>query len=552
MSDEYKKDDVGLYNLAPNTSTGAGFFDAAISLDAAVKEGDQVAIGIGSAGMALETLGMVLDPIGSLLTAGIGWIIEHVSIFRWPLDMMYGHPEMIAAAKEAIDAEKAKLEQWSTAHQEALDKLMREWSGNAADQFKKNMEAVTAQLATLGGYVEASAKHMQIAGGIVGAFRGIVRDMIAMVLATIIKGALIAAALAPITFGASIVFFVGTTIAGVAVALAKIASKIAQLTAKLGKLLASIGKMGKAGDDLAGAAPSGGAKPPGGGAGGGGTPPPPKPADPTPAPPKPTDPPPAPPAPKPPDPPPAPATPKPDDAGTPPPAPATPKPDDSVVPSTAKPDDPGGAPPAPKPADPPPVTPPPTPKPDDAAVPPPTPKPVDPPPAPPTPKPVDPPPAPATPKPDDGATPPSATPKPADPPPATPPPATPKPDDAATPPPKPDDPAGTPPKTDEPKPNPNEWEKGKPLSDQLTQVIKDKLAKVDGVTPETLKKFDHLSNLSVDQLKKIMPDPWAEKFEGAVKVLTDPWYGKSGLAGKTIVDLIKGVPASINNSDGEG
>ena len=514
MSDEYKKDDVGLYNLAPNTSTGAGFFDAAVSLDAAVKEGDQVAIGIGSAGMALETLGMVLDPIGSLLTAGIGWIIEHVSIFRWPLDMMYGHPEMIAAAKEAIDAEKAKLEQWSTAHQEALDKLMREWSGDAADAFKKNMEAVTAQLATLGGYVEASAKHMQIAGGIVGAFRGIVRDMIAMVLATIIKGALIAAALAPVTFGASIVFFVGTTIAGVAVALAKIAAKIAQLTAKLGKLLASIGKMGKAGDDLVSAAPGGGTKPPSGGAGGGGTPPPPKPADPTPAPP----------TPKPPDPPPAPATPKPDDAGTPPPASPTPKPDDSVVPSTDKPDDPGGAPPAPKPADPPPATPPPTPKPDDAAVPPPT------------------------PKPDDASTSPSATPKPADPPPVTPPPkpadppptpATPKPDDAVT-----------PPKTDEPKPNPYQWEKGKPLSDQLTQVIKDKLSKVEGVTPETLKKFDHLSNLSVDQLKKIMPDPWAEKFEGAVKVMTDPWYGKSGLAGKTVVDLIKGVPASINNSSG--
>ncbi|MCF6423295.1 WXG100 family type VII secretion target, partial [Amycolatopsis tucumanensis] len=251
---EYKPGDVGLH-MAEKWQTGAGFFDAAVSLNEAVKENDKVAIGIGSAGLALETLGLALDPIGSLLTAGIGWLIEHISVLRWPLDIMWGDPEGIAAAEEAVKAEKEKLEQWAQEHQTKLATLMESWSGEGADQFRKSMEAVTDQLNAIGGYLENAGKSMKVAGGLVGAFRGIARDLIAMLLATIIKGALIAAALAPVTFGASIAIFIGTTIGMVATALGKIGAKIAELTRKLVDLGASLSKLGKAGDDLAGAKP---------------------------------------------------------------------------------------------------------------------------------------------------------------------------------------------------------------------------------------------------------------------------------------------------------
>ena len=122
-----------------------------MGLDKARKENDQVAIGIGSAGMALETIGLVLDPIGSLLTAGIGWLIEHITILRWPLDILMGDPIGINAASEALTAEKKKLEQWSKDHQTALDTLLKDWSGQAADQFKKDMDAVTEQLGSSAG-----------------------------------------------------------------------------------------------------------------------------------------------------------------------------------------------------------------------------------------------------------------------------------------------------------------------------------------------------------------------------------------------------------------
>ncbi|MEU0532085.1 hypothetical protein [Amycolatopsis tolypomycina] len=523
MGDDYKSKDVSLHGSelfnSDNASAGAGFFEAAIGLDKAVKENDKVAIGIGSAGMALETIGLVLDPIGSLLTAGIGWLIEHITILRWPLDILMGDPIGIAAASEALTAEKKKLEQWSADHQGALDTLLKEWSGSAADQFKKDMDAVTEQLASLGGYLDQAGKNMKIAGGIVGAFRGILRDLIAMLLATIVKGALIAAALAPVTFGASIAIFIGTTIGTVATALGKIGAKLAQLAKKLGDLLQALTKMGKAGDDLVAAKPSTSSLTPT---------PTPKPApkpEPAPAPkpePKPdTTPSSATPEPKP--------EPKPKPDTTPDPKPEPePEPKPDTTPSSATPDPkpdttPSSATPEPKPE----------PKPDTTPEPKPEPKPE---PAPssssstPDPKPEPKPDTTPEPKPDPAPS--SATPEPK-------PDTTPEPKPDTTPDPKPDTTQSTP----DPKPH-------KPFTDQMTDVIKTKLSQVDGVTPEIMQKFDKISNFSVHELGKLFGKEGAEKFESAIKVMTDPWFGKSGLAGKTVVDMIKGVPASVGNVTG--
>ncbi|WP_370965191.1 hypothetical protein [Amycolatopsis sp. cg9] len=557
MGDDYQSKDVSLHGSelfnSDNASSGAGFFEAAIGLDKAVKENDKVAIGIGSAGMALETIGLVLDPIGSLLTAGIGWLIEHITILRWPLDILMGDPIGIAAASEALTAEKKKLEEWSTQHQQALDTLLKEWSGNAADQFKKDMDAVTEQLGSLGWYLDQAGKNMKIAGGIVGAFRGILRDLIAMLLATIIKGALIAAALAPVTFGASIAIFIGTTIGTVATALGKIGAKLAQLAKKLGDLLQALTKMGKAGDDLAGAKPPSSSLTPT---------PTPKP-DTTPAPKPDTTP-----APKP-DTTPSSATPEPKPDTTPEPKPdTTPEPKPDTTPSSATPEPKPDTTPEPKPEPKPDTTPSsatPEPKPDTTPEPKPEPKPE---PAPssssatPEPKPEPKPDSTPEPKPDSTPEPkpepkPDSTPEPKPEPKPEPAPSSssatpepkpePKPD--TTPEPKPDSTpsSSTPDPAPAPDPKPH-----KPFTDQMTDVIKNKLSQVDGVTPEIMQKFDKISNFSVHELGKLFGKEGAEKFESAIKVMTDPWFGKSGLAGKTVVDMIKGVPASIGNVTGGG
>lgn len=261
---EYKRGDVGVHNpkdlLAEKefSTAGAGIIDAANQLDKAVDDGNKVGIGLGSVGITLETLGLVLDPIGGLLTAGIGWLIEHVTILRWPLDILHGDPFGIKHAEDAINAEKKNLEEWSGKHQTQLDDLMKGWSGAAADEFRKHMDAVAEQLNVLGKTIEFAAKQMKIAGGIIGAMRGIIRDILAMFIAMLVKGALIAVSLAPISFGASIATFIATTIGGVVTVLGKVSAQFSKLASTLSNSLKNMGNVNKATDDFNKAVGAGG------------------------------------------------------------------------------------------------------------------------------------------------------------------------------------------------------------------------------------------------------------------------------------------------------
>ncbi|KFZ79960.1 hypothetical protein ED92_21550 [Amycolatopsis sp. MJM2582] len=265
MSDEYHRGDFGNntgtkasdfkdeknnFLAGSGDTTGAGFFDSAFSLKKAVDEGDSLSIGLASAGMAIEILGMVADPIGSLLTAGIGWLIEHIVIFRWPLDFLLGDPKGIEAAKTAIYKEAAEVREWSKEHGAATTKFMEKWDGEAADTFRADMEGVAAQIDALAGYIEFAGKQMGIAGAVIGAVRGIVRDIIAMTLAGILKAAIVAVALAPVTFGGSIIAAITSIMTTVGVAIAKIAKQIADVAKKLAEMLKILAKTRGAADDV--------------------------------------------------------------------------------------------------------------------------------------------------------------------------------------------------------------------------------------------------------------------------------------------------------------
>ncbi|WP_410576747.1 hypothetical protein [Amycolatopsis sp. lyj-108] len=265
MSDEYRPNDFGngsgtkaddfkdenrSFLAGSGDTAGAGFFDSAFSLKKAVDDGDSLSIGLASAGMAIEVLGMVVDPIGSLLTAGIGWLIEHIVIFRWPLDFLMGDPKGIEAAKTAIYNEGKAVKEWSEDHAAATKKFMEKWDGEAADKFRADMEGVAAQIDALAEYVNFAGKQMGIAGAVIGAVRGIVRDIIAMTLAGILKAAIVAVALAPITFGGSIIAAITSIMTTVGVAIAKIAKQIADTAKKLAEMIKILAKTRGAADDV--------------------------------------------------------------------------------------------------------------------------------------------------------------------------------------------------------------------------------------------------------------------------------------------------------------
>src|SRR5690349_333566 len=185
-------------------------------------------------GAASATVMLAIDPLGSIIGAGVGWLIEHVSFLRDALNQLMGNPEEIQANVEATKARAAELRVLAEDHKSGLA-TFDGWSGASSEAFKRSMDGMGQELDELAQAVETKAKIVAIMGMLVTVLRDIVRDLIAQLIGSLIGGAILAAAAMIPTFGASIPAFIGFAV-GKAVALGtNIASRVARVVAALGR-----------------------------------------------------------------------------------------------------------------------------------------------------------------------------------------------------------------------------------------------------------------------------------------------------------------------------
>ncbi|WP_089921388.1 hypothetical protein [Lentzea albida] len=213
-----------------------------ISKDAESETEKALDITFNAIGAASATVMLAIDPLGSIIGAGVGWLIEHVSFLRDALNQVMGNPEEIQANVEANKARAAELRVLAEDHKSGLA-TFDGWTGASSERFKASMDNMTHELEDLANAVETKAKIVAIMGMLVTVLRDIVRDLIAQLIGSLIGGALIAAAMMIPTFGASIPIFCGFAV-GKAVALGvNIASRVARVVAALGRQMKRIGDL---------------------------------------------------------------------------------------------------------------------------------------------------------------------------------------------------------------------------------------------------------------------------------------------------------------------
>lgn len=247
---------------------GSGIIESANNLKETVTGEDFNAMALAADGVAfgLDVLSMALNPLGELVKAGVGWLMEHIAFIREPLEFLTGDPKQIEALSQTWNNIAEELRKVGESYEQELSAIQG-WGGEAAQAYKKVASDYTKALGAASEGARDAAKGVAIAGMVVATTRAIVFDMIASFISRIITQAIIAAASAAVTFGASLGVFISSVVAQAAVLAGKTAKRVAkvmralqQMARKfraLGGQTGALGRaLGKAANRLDGAAKS--------------------------------------------------------------------------------------------------------------------------------------------------------------------------------------------------------------------------------------------------------------------------------------------------------
>ncbi|MBC9735024.1 hypothetical protein [Nocardioides marmotae] len=236
--------------VAPTESTtavtGLGPVESLVGCGNALAAGDWVEAGLMGVATGLETLGAIADPLGALLSAGIGWVIEHFGPLPGWLDDLAGDPDQIAAFaatwRNIADLVKDTSEQFL----DAVASATSEWDGVAIDAYRIAAKAQAILIDAFGVAVDGVAAAVDVGGAIVAGVRELVRDAISQIVGYAISkvAQLLTVILAPKAIGEIV---------------AKVGEWVAKLTSFIKGLINSMTAMSKHLDTLVNAASDGAA-----------------------------------------------------------------------------------------------------------------------------------------------------------------------------------------------------------------------------------------------------------------------------------------------------
>ncbi|MFI6096940.1 hypothetical protein ACIA8G_15365 [Lentzea sp. NPDC051213] len=250
---------------SPDNFAGGGLAESLMqTIDSADRlgEGDFAEFGMNLAATGLDALGAAMDPVGALATAGIGWLIEHLSFLREPLDWLAGNGDKIKAAVTTWNQVAADVHNIGEQQDKAVKSELPCWEqGTAAENFRQSQGELATEIAMVSKMSAFVASEIATAGTITAAIRGMIRDLIALFVWEVIRNAAIALASSVVSLGSSLAAFSAWAVGRGAMVLGKITQQLAKLVklvtrimsrlkglfSQLGSALKRLGRFGRGG-----------------------------------------------------------------------------------------------------------------------------------------------------------------------------------------------------------------------------------------------------------------------------------------------------------------
>ncbi len=222
---------------------GAGIFSDAASTLTDARNGDwgNLAMDVGTD--ALDLLGAAMDPLGTLASAGVGWLIEHISFLKDGLDKLAGKPEAVTAKAVTWTNISKSLTETAESYEQQAKKVQQSFSDCAsAEAYQRTAESYVNVLRGAASHAGDASTAMNVGAALVGTERGLIRDMISSFVGELIVKALAALAASWCTFGGTIAAFIADTVVEGGVLAEKISTRITKIVEKLEGLAKGAGK----------------------------------------------------------------------------------------------------------------------------------------------------------------------------------------------------------------------------------------------------------------------------------------------------------------------
>jgi hypothetical protein len=227
-------------------ATGIGIAESVNDVKSLNDESSWVEAGLAYGGMAMEAVSLAVDPIGTLLSYGVSWLIEHVQPLKEALDWFAGNPDGVQAYGQTWKNVSKAVGEAAKQYSDAVKGDTAQWTGAAGDAYRKQAaekgEALTGA-AELAGTISTVVTVM---GAVVQFVREFVRDIVAECIAKLITYALEALC----TFGLGTPVIVAQATAFISKTVSRIMEIVQKLTKTISNVAPKLAKMAEAFGDI--------------------------------------------------------------------------------------------------------------------------------------------------------------------------------------------------------------------------------------------------------------------------------------------------------------
>jgi hypothetical protein len=165
--------------------TGFGLLEDAHQIVSGIRDHSWIDSALGGTGVALDTLSLAIDPLGTLAAWGVGWLIEHVRPLQEALDWLSGSADEVAAHADTWANASAFTAEARTDLENRISTDVAGWRGASGEAYRAHAAEHLTVLEGMSSAASGVSAAVAGAGLVVGMTRGIVRDLVAQFVATL-------------------------------------------------------------------------------------------------------------------------------------------------------------------------------------------------------------------------------------------------------------------------------------------------------------------------------------------------------------------------------